>query len=79
MVYACEDIKTGGRFAVKCIQKSRLSPKDIESLTNEVLIMGKLNHKNIVRLEGFYEDNEKYYIVTELVGGMSVLPINECQ
>ena len=37
--------------------------------------MGKLNHKNIVRLEGFYEDSEKYYIVTELVEGKYNLSI----
>jgi len=29
----------------------------------------EIEHENIVRLEGFYEDKEYYYIVTELVGG----------
>ena len=28
-----------------------------------------MNHKNIVRLEGFYEDKDNYFIVTELVDG----------
>lgn len=69
IVYACVDKMTGERHAVKCIRKNALKANDIEALKNEVLIMGRLNHKNIVRLEGFYEDNEQYYIVTELVGG----------
>ena len=63
------DKRDGKRYAVKCIKKRDLQPSDMASLKNEVLIMGKLNHKNIVRLEGFYEDNECYYIVTELVDG----------
>ena len=28
-----------------------------------------MNHPNIVRLEGFYDDKDYYYIVTELVDG----------
>ena len=71
VVYACVDKKDGKRYAVKCIKKRDLQPSDMASLKNEALIMGKLNHKNIVRLEGFYEDNECYYIVTELVDGAS--------
>lgn len=69
MVYACVDKTNGQRYAVKCIKKRDLQRSDVESLKNEVFIMGRLNHKNIVRLEGFYEDKDYYYIVTELVGG----------
>ena len=69
VVYACVDKTDGQRYAVKCLKKRDLQRSDVDSLKNEVFIMGRLNHKNIVRLEGFYEDKEYYYIVTELVGG----------
>ena len=80
VVYACVDKQTNERYAVKCIKKKDLLPSDIESLKNEVFIMGRvgvslmidneqLNHKNIVRLEGFFDDKDYYYIVTELVDG----------
>lgn len=79
VVYACVNKTTGQRYAVKCIKKKDLTPNEVENLKNEVFIMGRvcllygnhhqLNHKNIVRLEGFYDDKDYYYIVTELVDG----------
>ena len=56
MVYAAEDKKTHQRYAVKCIKKRDLQKSDVQSL-------------KIVRLEGFYDDKDYYYIVSELVDG----------
>ena len=42
VVYACVDKVTNQRFAVKCIKKRDLLPNDIESLKNEVFIMGRV-------------------------------------
>jgi serine/threonine protein kinase len=32
----------------------------------EITIQRKLNHKNIVKLEAFFEDNDNVYIILEL-------------
>lgn len=42
VVYACVDKQTNERYAVKCIKKKDLLPSDIESLKNEVFIMGRV-------------------------------------
>ena len=42
MVYAAEDKKTHQRYAVKCIKKRDLQKSDVQSLKNEVYIMGQV-------------------------------------
>lgn len=65
--------KDGGGevYAIKCVDKSVLSEKDRSALDDEVMILNKLQHKNIMRLvESFNEDDPAMlYLVTELVEG----------
>ena len=42
MVYARVNKETGKRSAVKCIKKRDLTKNDVESLKNEVYIMGRV-------------------------------------
>lgn len=42
VVYACVSKETGKRSAVKCIKKRDLTKNDVESLKNEVYIMGRV-------------------------------------
>lgn len=58
---------------MKCITKSKLSAGDLDALKNEVSIMRQLNHPNIVKLEDFYEEDDMYYIVTELLDGIYII------
>ncbi|KAF7490331.1 Calcium/calmodulin-dependent protein kinase type 1 [Sarcoptes scabiei] len=54
--------------AVKCIDKKALKGKE-DSLDNEIKVLRKLKHKNIVQLIETFEDRNKVYLVMELVTG----------
>lgn len=54
--------------AVKCIDKRALKGKE-DSLDNEIKVLRKLKHKNIVQLVETFEDRHKVYLVMELVTG----------
>jgi len=58
----------GDMVAVKCIDKKALKGKE-DSLENEIKVLRKLNHSNIVRLKETFEDKQKVYLVMELVTG----------
>lgn len=55
--------------AVKIISKSATSEEDHERLVNEVEILRKLDHPNIIKIYEFYQDDKFFYIVTELCTG----------
>ncbi|CAG9763126.1 unnamed protein product [Ceutorhynchus assimilis] len=55
-------------FAVKIIDKKALKGKE-DSLENEIMILRKLKHPNIVQLLETFEDKTKVYLIMELVTG----------
>ena len=38
-------------------------------MLQEIDVLHELNHPNIVKVNGIYEDENKYYIVTEIMEG----------
>lgn len=60
--------KPGQMFAVKIIDKKALKGKE-DSLENEIKVLRRLTHPNIVQLLETYEDKLKVYLVMELVTG----------
>jgi len=68
VVRECTSKVDGEKYAVKIIEKNALK-EDIKLLRREIEIMKKVNHKNILKLHEIFEDNEKVYIVMELVKG----------
>ncbi|KAL7032651.1 hypothetical protein ACKWTF_007370 [Chironomus riparius] len=58
----------GQLFAVKIIDKKALKGKE-DSLENEIKVLRRLTHPNIVQLLETYEDKTKVYLVMELVTG----------
>jgi calcium/calmodulin-dependent protein kinase I len=60
--------KDGEKYAVKIIEKS-LIQDDIKLLRREIEIMKKVAHASILKLHEIYEDEDKVYIVMELVSG----------
>ncbi|XP_055922550.1 calcium/calmodulin-dependent protein kinase type 1 isoform X1 [Eupeodes corollae] len=58
----------GQHFAVKIIDKKALKGKE-DSLENEIKVLRRLTHPNIVQLLETYEDKSKVYLVMELVTG----------
>ena len=51
--------------AIKCIDRAALKGKE-DSLDNEIKVLHKLKHPNIVRLVETFEDRAKVYLVMEL-------------
>jgi calcium/calmodulin-dependent protein kinase I len=63
---------TGNKFAVKIIDK-RKGKMTAENLEKEISIFKKVDHKHIVRFQELYENDNKIYIVTELLTGGEML------
>ena len=60
---------TGMLRAVKIIAKLQTNKNELDRITNEVTILQKLDHPNIIKIFEFYEDDRFFYIVTELCTG----------
>uniref|UniRef100_A0A672SEM3 Protein kinase domain-containing protein n=1 Tax=Sinocyclocheilus grahami TaxID=75366 RepID=A0A672SEM3_SINGR len=56
-VVLAEERSTGKMFAVKCIPKKALKGKE-SSIENEIAVLRKIKHENIVALEDIYETPE---------------------
>ncbi|XP_053313585.1 calcium/calmodulin-dependent protein kinase type 1G [Spea bombifrons] len=66
-VYLVKHRSTGQHFALKCIKKVN-SSRD-RSLENEIAVLKKIKHDNIVTLEDIYESSSHFYLVMQLVSG----------
>ena len=64
-------------FAVKVINKLKLSVKNYKLIYHEVNIMKLLNHPHIVHLEDYFEDDEYIYIIMEYLSGGDLLEFIE--
>ena len=61
---------TGDKVAIKCIQRNdRLTQDDIDAIAREADVMSRLNHKNIVKLIDFIEEDKNFYFVLEYCPG----------
>ncbi|XP_072255154.1 calcium/calmodulin-dependent protein kinase type 1D [Pyxicephalus adspersus] len=67
-VVLAEEKVTGKLFAVKCIPKKALKGKE-SSIENEIAVLKKIKHENIVALEDIYESPSHLYLVMQLVSG----------
>ncbi|XP_046895265.1 calcium/calmodulin-dependent protein kinase type 1B [Hypomesus transpacificus] len=64
--------RTHRRVAVKCIRKRALKGKEA-MLENEITVLRRINHANIVSLEETFETSTKLYLVMTLVTGGELL------
>ena len=55
--------------ACKVITKANMDPHDHVMLKNEFNNLKDLDHPNILKIFELYEDDKRYYIVTELCTG----------
>nr|XP_033815059.1 calcium/calmodulin-dependent protein kinase type 1D isoform X1 [Geotrypetes seraphini] len=55
-------------YAVKCIPKKALKGKE-SSIENEIAVLRRIKHENIVALEDIYESPNHLYLVMQLVSG----------
>ena len=61
------DTQNGTNVAVKVARKASLSTAGLAAFSKEARILSALQHTNIERLHSAYEDEERYYLVVELV------------
>ncbi|XP_056413920.1 LOW QUALITY PROTEIN: calcium/calmodulin-dependent protein kinase type 1G [Hyla sarda] len=66
-VFLVKQRATGQHYALKCIKKVN-SSRD-RSLENEIAVLKKIKHENIVTLEDVYESSSHFYLVMQLVSG----------
>lgn len=60
---------TDEKVAVKILLKEALSTDSRNMLYDELKILQKLHHRNIIAFKNWFESNEKFYIVTQLATG----------
>jgi calcium/calmodulin-dependent protein kinase I len=56
-------------FAVKCVNRKKLSEEDEAALLDEVDILKEMNHVHIIRLYDFFTEPSTYYLVMEQMSG----------
>lgn len=69
VVKLATNIETHEKVAVKIVQKKKLTDEDLASLAMEVQILHTMNHPHIIKLHEVFEENDEFFIVTELVEG----------
>ena len=68
-VYRAKHKKSGVIRAIKRIKKDHVNGANLQSLLNDVDILKKLDHPNIIKVYEFYQDEAAYYVVTDLCTG----------
>ena len=68
-VRMCVHRETGAQRAVKVLRKSHMDEDEKRMLFNEINILKELDHPNLVKMYEFFEDEKRYYIVTEICKG----------
>ena len=58
--------KTNQQVAIKLVDKTVLSAKQRDRVYNEIDILSKCKHPNIINLREHFEDFEKIYLVMDL-------------
>ncbi|EGG15187.1 protein kinase 1 [Cavenderia fasciculata] len=63
--------ETGNKYALKVIDKKKMSmtSKRKEALMDEVNVLTKVSHENIISINEVFETNKNLYLVLELVTG----------
>lgn len=68
-VRKCIHRKTKVIRAVKLIRKDAMTAEEEQSFKDEIAILSKLDHPNILKLYEVFTDDKRYYLVTELCKG----------
>ena len=61
---------TGATRAMKVIQKvEEIDENNVLEILNEINVLKKIDHPNIIKIFEFYIQNDNYYLITEYCGG----------
>ena len=71
--YEAKDMATGNVLAVKIIEKSTLNKgRAKQKLLSEISIQKEMSHSGIVKFEGYFEDNQRAFILLEMCPNQSL-------
>ena len=68
-VRVCGHRENGAQRAVKVLRKSHMDEDEKRMFFNEINILKDLDHPNILKMYEFFEDDKRYYIVTDICKG----------
>lgn len=68
-VRVCMHRESGVQRAVKVLRKANMDEDEKRMFFNEINVLRNLDHPNIVKMYEFFEDDKRYYIVTDLCKG----------
>ena len=73
--YRLKEISPHKIYAIKSIDKTKISPSDIDNLEKEIDIILSLDHPNIAKFYETFHDEKYFHIVTELCRGKELAKI----
>ncbi|XP_055902706.1 serine/threonine-protein kinase polo [Eupeodes corollae] len=76
--YEIIDVETNNVYAGKIVSKKlMMKHNQKEKMTQEISIHKSLNHKNVVKFHGFFDDSLNVYIVLELCKKRSMMELHK--
>ena len=73
--YRLKEISPYKIYAIKSIDKTKISPSDIDNLEKEIDIILSLDHPNIAKFYETFHDEKYFHIVTEICRGKELAKI----
>jgi serine/threonine protein kinase len=69
-VFIGEDVHLKRKVAIKVLKQELVNESDIiERFKLEAVTLAKINHPNVATIYAFFEKDNRYFIVTELISG----------
>lgn len=68
-VFMIKNAENGKLESVKVIPKGDFASLTSSEIMNEITVLSKISHPNIVKMRCFYETSKHYYIVSEYLAG----------
>jgi serine/threonine protein kinase len=64
-----EHVQTKRILAVKCLQRDGISNNQLKNIENEVLVLEKTTHPNVVEMVDRMKSKNSYYLILEYCNG----------
>lgn len=68
-VRTCKHLESGQLRAVKVLKKSIMNINHDFMFQNEITNLKELDHPNILKMYEYFEDEKRYYIITDICNG----------
>ncbi|GET89904.1 protein kinase, putative [Leishmania tarentolae] len=70
IVFRCTHRETKAVYAVKIVDKRKAAPKDIDDITHEIGVMGRIGyHPHVVQMIEYFATERHLYIILDLLSG----------